>query len=258
MTLTAEQKKQAALALLLPIAGYLVYTNIISGGAVETPPNAPASTVRMPQKLETIDLAQDAAKAVAGGGPRALPSIARNSGGIRRSGASQEWTPRVGGRRPEDRADPAKTDPTLRLDMLARLQNVPPGAAGRSLFDFTTPPPPPLPKDVKFETKKGAKGGLGPEEVKPPEPPPGPTGPPPEPPPPAIPLKFYGFVHGQGGKRAFFRLGEEEIFMASEGQTIQARYKIVRIGLLSALVEDTQFKSNQQSLRIEEIPKENL
>ena len=87
-------------------------------------------------------------------------------------------------------------------------------------------------------------------------PPSGPTGPPPEAPPPPIPLKFYGFVQGQGGKRAFFRLGEDDIFVASEGQTVQGRYKIVRIGLSAAVVEDTQFKNNQQSLRIEEIPKE--
>jgi hypothetical protein len=160
----------------------------------------------------------------------------------------------VGGRRPEDRADPAKTDPTLRLELLARLQSVAPAAAGRSLFDFTTAPVAPLPKDVKVDLKKGAQAGEPPK----PDMPPVPTGPPAEPPPPAIPLKFYGFVQGEGGKRAFFRVGEEDIFVASEGQMLQGRYKIVRIGLSSAMVEDTQYKNNQQSLRIEEIPRENI
>ena len=257
MTLTADQKKKAAVALLIPAAAYMVYSNILSTGGPTPPPVTPV--VRTPEKLKTIDLAQDAAKAVAGGGPRgAPPQIARNGGNsATRRNSSQEWTPKVGGRRPEDRADPMKTDPALRLELLARLQGVPVAAAGRSLFDFATAPPPPLPKDIKIDPKKNGKGGPLVGGIPPPiAPPSGPTGPPPEAPPPPIPLKFYGFVQGQGGKRAFFRLGEDDIFVASEGQTVQGRYKIVRIGLSAAVVEDTQFKNNQQSLRIEEIPKE--
>ncbi len=33
--------------------------------------------------------------------------------------------------------------------------------------------------------------------------------------------------------------------VASEGQTIRNRYRIVRIGVNSAVVEDTQYKSQQ-------------
>ena len=263
MNLGANQKNMVALAVLLPVAAYMVYSTFLSGDSAPPGRPAPPAAVKMPQKLKTIDLAaQESAAAGASGaaGARnAVPLIARAGNAPRRGNTSQEWTPRVGGRRPEDRADPAKTDPTLKLDLLARLQNVSAAAAGRSLFDFSTGPPPPMPPDVKIALKKnGGKGGPTPEPPKPPVPPFTPTGPPVEPPPPAVPLKFYGFVQGAGGKRAFFRLGEEEIFMASEGQTIQSRYKIVRIGLSSAMVEDTQFKNNQQSLRIEEIPKENL
>jgi hypothetical protein len=253
------QHQKAALAVLLPIALYMVYTTFLSGeGPVGTPPPSPASKPR-PQKLQTIDVPQSSAMAVAGGGPRvASPQTLRNNA-ARRNNSSQEWTPRVGGRRPEDRADPSKTDPTLRLELLARLQNVAASAGGRSLFDFANAPVK-IPDDVKISPKRGGPKGGGPmaTEVKPPDVPVTSPGPPADPPPPAIPLKFYGFVQGQGGKRAFFRLGEEEIFMASEGQMIQARYKIVRIGLSSAMVEDTQVKNNQQALRIEEIPKESL
>ena len=263
MNLGANQKNIIALAVLFPIAAYMVYSTFLTGGETAAPPGRPApAAVKMPQKLKTIDLAaqESAAAGASGGGARSVvPPAARTGNATRRGNTSQEWTPRVGGRRPEDRADPAKTDPTLKLDLLARLQNVPAAAAGRSLFDFSTGPPPPMPPDVKIALKKnGGKGGPLAEQVKPPVMPFTPSGPPPEVPPPAIPLKFYGFVQGAGGRRAFFRLGEEEIFMASEGQTVQSRYKIVRIGLSSAMVEDTQFKNNQQSLRIEEIPKENL
>ncbi len=44
----------------------------------------------------------------------------------------------------------------------------------------------------------------------------------------------------------------EDIVIAAEGDMIKKRYKIVRIGINSAVVEDTQFKSNnQQTLPLE-------
>ena len=254
MSLSRDQKQKLAVAVLLPVAGYMVYTNILGGGGEESPaPVAPAA-VRMPQKLQTLP-----APASAQGATPAMVNASRS----RRAGinTSQEWTPRVGSRRPEERADPARTEIALRQELLARLANVPAPAPGRSLFDFSNAPvAAPKQPDIKVNTKKGGKGVDAAKAVDlTPPPPPGPTGPPPEPQAPPVPLKFYGYVQGQGGKRAFFRLGEEEIFMASEGQLIQGRYKIARIGLSSAAVEDTQFKVNhQQSLRIEEIPKENF
>ena len=52
-------------------------------------------------------------------------------------------------------------------------------------------------------------------------------------------------------KRAFF-LDGEDIIIAGEGDLIKKRYKIVRIGVNSAVVEDTEFKSNnQQTLPLE-------
>jgi hypothetical protein len=40
--------------------------------------------------------------------------------------------------------------------------------------------------------------------------------------------------------------------IAAEGDMVKKRYKIVRIGINSAVVEDTQFKSNnQQTLPLE-------
>ena len=77
--------------------------------------------------------------------------------------------------------------------------------------------------------------------------------PPPEPKAPPIPLKFYGFVNKTkvGDKRAFF-LDGEDIVIAGEGDLIKKRYKIVRIGVNSAVVEDTEFHSNnQQTLPLE-------
>jgi hypothetical protein len=135
-------------------------------------------------------------------------------------------------------------DPTLRLDLLAKLKQVTLAKGERSLFDYSQPPPPPAPAvkqpiiQPKPMEETKADNGVTPE-VKPPEPPK-----------PPIPLKFYGFVVGGGTRRGFFLQGTEEIFVASEGELVQKRYKIVRIGVNSAVVEDTQFK-HQQTLPLE-------
>jgi hypothetical protein len=65
-------------------------------------------------------------------------------------------------------------------------------------------------------------------------------------------LKFYGYTNAArtGPKRAFFLEGED-IFVAGEGDIIKSRYKVVRIGVNSAVVEDTSNK-HQQTLPLEQ------
>ena len=77
-------------------------------------------------------------------------------------------------------------------------------------------------------------------------------GPAPPPPPPAIPLKFYGYSGALRStvRRAFF-LDGEDIVQAGENETIRNRYKIIRIGVNSAVVEDIVAK-NQQTLPLAE------
>jgi hypothetical protein len=72
------------------------------------------------------------------------------------------------------------------------------------------------------------------------------AGPPGPPPPPAITLKYYGYAAQRvdGHKRAFF-LDGDDIFVAAEGDVIKKRYKVVRIGVSSVEVEDTQFNHTQ-------------
>lgn len=134
------------------------------------------------------------------------------------------------------------------MDLLAKLQKVPVESGGRSLFQFGQAPvqqaatvgKEPAPIHPAFTA-------LGPPAPAKPAPPAAP------PPPPPIPLKFYGWVNPEkttGPKRAFF-LDGDDIVVASEGELIKKRYKIVRIGLNSAVVEDTQFKDNQQTLPLE-------
>ncbi|HZO56522.1 MAG TPA: hypothetical protein VFB63_27685 [Bryobacteraceae bacterium] len=246
LELGAEPKKVAILAGLLVVAAYLMYTNVFSAstGAPQqayTPPPAPAKS----NPLTAIRNAEQEATAVtASAGP------ARNA---RSASAAVEFRPSLKPKRPEDRPDMARVDPALRLDLLAKLQQVTLDGAGRSLFDFGSAPPPKLP-EPKILPGRGKKKGA--EEAKLPVAPPQEVKlvDPPKPPPPPIPLKFYGYIAGRmgGEKRAFFLQGED-IFVVGEGETIKSRFKVVKIGINAATVEDVQYK-NQQSLPLELVP----
>jgi hypothetical protein len=69
--------------------------------------------------------------------------------------------------------------------------------------------------------------------------------------PPPIPLKYFGYegVPRAGGHlRALFVDGEDP-FIAGENEMIRNRYRVIRIGVTSAEVEDTVAK-NTQTIRI--------
>jgi hypothetical protein len=112
----------------------------------------------------------------------------------------------------------------------------------RNLFQFGAAPAPktPEPKIVPKPAGPAAIAANAPPET------------PSKPPPPPIPLKFYGYSSQaqQTDKRAFF-LDGDDIIVASEGQVIKSRYKVVRIGINSVVVEDVQFQ-HQQTLPLEE------
>ena len=136
--------------------------------------------------------------------------------------------------------DISRVDPMLKLDLLAKVRQVSVEGGSRSLFEFYTPPPPPVPKPPPIVPKVlSAAETKATETVK---------GPAPPPPPPPIPLKFYGYSGALRAtvRRAFF-LDGEDIVQAGENETIRNRYKILRIGVNSAIVEDTVSK-NQQTL----------
>jgi len=140
--------------------------------------------------------------------------------------------------------DVTKIDPTLRIDLLAKLQKVPLEGGSRSVFDWglaPVPPPPhvdPIKPDVLIAQAKAredaAKVADAMKTAKPPAPP--------------IPLKFYGYANRLSGsaRQAFF-LDGEDIHINGENDVIRGRYKIIRIGINSAVVEDLQ-SHDQQTL----------
>jgi hypothetical protein len=139
--------------------------------------------------------------------------------------------------------DVTKIDPTLKVDLLARLQKVPLEGGARSVFDFGAPPPPPPPPKVapiKPEVIEAQnKARIEEEERKKTI----------KPPPPPIPLKFYGYANKSSGpaRQAFFLMDPDDIEIKGENDVIKGRYKVIRIGINSAVVEDLQ-SHDQQTL----------
>jgi hypothetical protein len=95
-----------------------------------------------------------------------------------------------------------------------------PGEAARNPFRFRPPPAPPPPKP----------GSMLPPVAPPP-------GPPPPPPIPPIPLKFMGTVEGPGVKLAALTDCKGFTYSGREGETIDGRYKLVRIQTESIIME---------------------
>lgn len=135
-------------------------------------------------------------------------------------------------------ASSGKVDPTLRLDLLARVQTVPAAANMRNLFEIGPAP-------ATAEQTKPIKGPIiVPTQVAPPV---------------AnsaqaaqemavnIPLKYYGFAQPAAtdeGNRGFF-LDGDNVLVATEGELLDQRYLIVELSPNSARVEDTQVKKGQ-------------
>lgn len=226
MTLGADRRKVILLGGLAVLAAYLLYSNF---SADEPPPRAPRT-----QPIASAAKANGLAAKL----PVVRPRMARS--------ANREFRPSLKPRPDEEALDPMKIDPTLRLDLLAKLKNVQADRVERSLFDFSAEPPKEpepkiVPKDVA-QAKAEAEAPKIPEDLPKPV----------KPPPPPINLKFYGFISPADApvKRAFF-LDGEEIFVAGEGDVIRKKYKIVRIGVNSAVVEDTEHQ-HQQTLALVE------
>lgn len=218
----------------------LFYENVIAG------PDVPTSTQRTASK-SAVDLSSDAGtSAVPANTPAASTQPARVPG---RPGRNDSFAPVYQSKRPEDQINLTTVDPTIHLEKLAKLQQVP-APGGRDLFNWGAAPPPPTLAGPDPVVKVAAVGSN--MHFPTPTPTPGPT--PPPPPPPPIPLKYYGIATrlDNGRKTAFFMDGEE-ILVEAEGASFGGRYKLLKIGVNSALVEDTQYK-RQQTLPLEEGP----
>ena len=241
--LGASPKTLTILGILAVALGFTAWTNLRSD---EPTTSASTSTTAPPPRVTPLKKLPDptAIPDTSGSGP--MPAHRTQS---RDSGRNvEEFHPSL---KPKEDMDVSKIDPTLRTELLAKVRQVGLEGGGRNLFEFSKPPEPPAPK-VNI-----APGPVPPPVVTPPTPPP--TGPPPTPPPPPIPLKYFGYVGGtnaprDGKLRGLFLEGEPntgEYYVAGDSELIKKRYKVIRLGVKSAELEDTT-NNHQQTLPLVE------
>jgi hypothetical protein len=126
------------------------------------------------------------------------------------------------------------------------VQSVELSGGSRNVFQFAPAPPKEPVKLAGVEPTVPVHVFYGPRPPAPPPPPALPA------PPPPITLKFYGFsTSADNGKKTAYLLDGDEIYLASEGQTVKRRYKIIRIAASSILIEDLDAK-HQQSVPLTE------
>jgi hypothetical protein len=67
------------------------------------------------------------------------------------------------------------------------------------------------------------------------------------PPPPPIDLKFFGTSTAADGKRQAFLLHGQDVFLATDGEIVQRKYRVVIVSANSVVVEDMA-NANRQTL----------
>lgn len=122
----------------------------------------------------------------------------------------------------------AKLDPTLHPEWMAQAEALEYSGTGRNIFSQFSAPP-------KIEEVKGpvrpsdsvAQASQGP------------------PPPPPIDLKFFGYEAHKDGTRKAFLLHGDDVFIASEGDVVDHRYKVLKIAPMSVQIEDLPYQNAQ-------------
>ena len=126
----------------------------------------------------------------------------------------------------------AALDPTLHMGAMLTTEALVYQGSGRNIFSGEAAPAA-IPKPIASPRPTTVQAAYTP-----------PSGPPPPPP---IDLKFFGTAaHGIQQPRAFLLRGED-VFLASVGDVVQRRYKILAITANSCTVQDL-VNNNQQAL----------
>jgi hypothetical protein len=129
--------------------------------------------------------------------------------------------------RGQPKAGSESLDPRLQLKLLEASEAIKYEGKGRNIFlaQAEVIPQPKVAVNVK------------PQPVVPPGPPP----------PPPINLRFFGFASRPGEPKRVFLMQGEDTFIAGEGDIVDRRYRIIRIGPTFVEVEDV-LNNNRQSI----------
>lgn len=115
-------------------------------------------------------------------------------------------------------------NPSLHLAQLDRIRKLGYAGTHRNIFSATPLPPPPsvLKKDKPLEASYIPRAAG-----------------PPLPPPLEVPLTFYGMaVDPKTGRRVAFFTSGDDVYVAAEGDTLLGRFRLLRIGTDTAVVEE--------------------
>lgn len=122
----------------------------------------------------------------------------------------------------------ARLDPTLHPEWMAATESLKYEGTGRNIFSMSSAPvhieKPIAPVRPDAQAAQVAQG---------------------PPPPPPIALKFFGYESHAGGQRKVFLLHGDDVFIASQGDVVDHRYKIVQIAPFSITVEDIPYNDTQ-------------
>jgi len=140
--------------------------------------------------------------------------------------------PRATARKPGKNkgASTERLDPTLDLALLAETEQTKYNGNGRNIFVAGADIPQVI-APVRTDKQQAQ----------------GPPSPPPITPPPPITLKFFGFASKPGEPKRIFLSQGEDVFIASEGDIVNRRYKVVRISPNAVDIEDVLY-NNRQSI----------
>ncbi|HZU09098.1 MAG TPA: hypothetical protein VFA02_04290 [Pseudacidobacterium sp.] len=122
----------------------------------------------------------------------------------------------------------ASLDPTLHPEWMAQAESLEYTGTGRNIFSQFSAPP------VIEQVKAPIRPSQSVAQV--------PQGPPPPPP---IDLKFFGYEAHKDGARKAFLLHGDDVFIASEGDIVDHRYRVLKINPFSVEIEDIPYHNAQ-------------
>lgn len=128
----------------------------------------------------------------------------------------------------------AQLDPTLHMQAMLVAESVVYTGSGRNIFSASSAPAVEAPTAI---AKTRIPDPIAPVRTVD-------AGPAP---PPAIDLKFFGTETNAAGATRAFLLHGEDVFLASAGEIVQRRYRVISIDAHSLVVEDIA-NSNRQTL----------
>ncbi|OFV96054.1 MAG: hypothetical protein A3F68_01985 [Acidobacteria bacterium RIFCSPLOWO2_12_FULL_54_10] len=145
-------------------------------------------------------------------------------------GALQSTAPARNARNRQDRSlnpsEMAAMDPTLQLELLQQSREVEYEGSSRNIFEYgAVPAAPQTTQPAPNAAQQSATDAAAAVPSAPKA---------------SIPLKFFGTSTRSGTliKKAFL-LNGDEVIIAEEGEIVDKRYKVIRIGINSVEIEDT-------------------